>query len=428
MKAKEYDVAAFKERKRQEIQEISEQLETGVRELMTSERYREFLDAMAQFHNYSLNNSILIALQRPDASQVASYKTWEKLGRHVNRGEKGIKVLVPTPVKVQKQQENKLKGEDPEEERKIMRYKVGHVFDVSQTEGEPLPTLGVSELTGSYEGYEKFMAAIREVSPVPIKFADIQGGAKGYFDRNAREIVVQTGMSEAQTMKTAVHEVTHSMLHSREAIRQKERPTDRRSMEVEAESVAYIVAKYYGLNTADYTFGYVSSWSSGRDLKELKRSMETIRSTAGELIDGIYEKMMEKERIMEHSEKEIAIYQINDLAPVHLRFQGMKELKEMGIDPEHLPYTCVYEGKIAEETTLDDVFTTFNMDHPDGYKGHSLSVGDVIVVKDHTGDQRGFYVDTFGFSELTQEQREAITADKSRDHDQKENKERRKTK
>ena len=415
MKSQGYDVEAYKERKRQEIKAISERLEEGVRELMTSEKYQVFLDTMSKFHNYSVNNSILIAQQKPDATQVASYRTWQKIGRHVNRGERGIQILVPTPVKIHSSETDGREGEkEPEEEQILMRYKVGYTFDISQTSGEPLPSLGVEELVGSFQGFEAFMDAVKEVSPVPVRFDDIQGGAKGYYDRNAEEIVIQSEMSEAQTMKTAVHEVTHATLHNREAVKERSEPVDRRTMEVEAESTAYIVSSYFGLDTSEYSFGYVSAWSSGRDTKELKSSMEIIRSTAGELIDGIWDRTWERIKDIDMTaektqEKEIAVYQADE-APVDWQFRGLEELQsELGMRPEQLPYRCVYEGAVDAEATLDDIYTDFNVDHPAGYEGRSMSVGDVIVVRqDGQTLDRGFYVDSFGFAELMPEQTKEI--------------------
>ena len=416
MKSQGYDVEAYKERKKQEIKAISERLEAGVRELMTSERYTTFLDAMSKFHNYSVNNSLLIAMQKPDATHVASYRTWQKLGRHVNKGERGIQVLVPTPVKIKKEYgDEPVRAEDePEEVQQVMRFKVGYVFDLAQTPGEPFPSLSVEELVGSVEGYGAFMDAVKEVSPVPVRFAEIQRGAKGYYDRAAEEIVIQSEMSEAQTMKTAVHEVTHATLHNREAVKERSEPVDRRTMEVEAESTAYIVSNYFGLDTSEYSFGYISAWSSGRDTKELKSSMEIIRTTAGELIDGIWDRTWERLQDMnltaeKTQEKYSAVYQAEG-CPAEWLFRGLSELQDgLGMRLEQLPYRCVYDGTVSAESTLDDIYTDFNLDKPAGYEGRSVSVGDVIVVKaEGQAYDRGYYVDSFGFAELMPEQTKEI--------------------
>ena len=285
------------------IKEITEHLEQGVQEVFESERYRDYLKAMSRFHNYSLNNTLLIVMQKPDASLVAGYGKWrDEFERHVKSGEKGIKILAPAPYKIKKD----VAKTDPDtgqpvigadgkpvteqQEVTIPAFKVVSVFDVSQTEGEPLPSIGVEELTGSVERYGEFFKALEQTSPVPIGFEDIPGGSHGYYHLTEKRIAIQEGMSELQTLKTAIHEIAHSKLHAIDpeapAIEQADRP-DSRTREVQAESVAYAVCQHYGLDTSDYSFGYVAGWSSGKDLKELKASLETIRATAHELITTI---------------------------------------------------------------------------------------------------------------------------------------------
>ena len=279
------------------MKEITDRLETGIQELFESDRFRAYLDTMARFHNYSFNNTILIAMQ--GGQLVAGYNKWrDEFHRNVKKGEKGIKIFAPAPYKVKKDvpkldaQGQPVKDKDgntvtEQKEVQVPAFKIVSVFDVSQTEGEPLPSLGVEELTGSVEQYQDFFKALEQTSPVPIGFEDIPGGSHGYYHLTEKRIAIQEGMSELQTLKTAIHEIAHSKLH---AIDPEAPATDRpdsRTREVQAESVAYTVCQHYGLDTSDYSFGYVAGWSSGRDLKELKASLETIRATAHELITTI---------------------------------------------------------------------------------------------------------------------------------------------
>lgn len=287
---------------KEQLEEITARLEQGIMEMFNSERFREYLQVMSQFHRYSLRNTILIAMQKPDATRVAGFNTWKtKFGRTVKKGEKGIRILAPAPQKIKQEQEKldpKTKlpiiGEDGEpvrEEKEIVipRYKIVSVFDVSQTEGKELPDIAVDELTGSVERYEDFFAALKAVSPFPITFAAIPGEAHGYCDYMSNCIVVDEGMSELQTLKTTIHEIAHAKLHDTNAEGQTEKRVraDRQTKEVQAESVAYTVCQHYGLDTSDYSFGYVVSWSSGRTLPELNSSLEIIHRAADEIISGI---------------------------------------------------------------------------------------------------------------------------------------------
>lgn len=268
-------------------------LEDGVRDLFTSENYKKYLRTMSQFHNYSFNNTILIALQRPDATYVAGYGAWQqKFHRQVKRGEKGITILAPVPVKDKNistdETNHETTSHDPDDEKVTMYFRPVSVFDISQTDGEPLPTLGVDELAGSADGYASFMKALSTLSPVSIRFDEIDGGAKGYYHTVNKEIVIKSGMSEAQTMKTCVHEVSHAILHDRDRMKKEGVQKDRQTKEVEAESVAYAVCAAFGLDTGEsYSFPYIGVWSGSKEMKELKASMDTIRKTAGEIIDGI---------------------------------------------------------------------------------------------------------------------------------------------
>ena len=282
------------------MKEITDRLEIGIQELFESERYTAYLTSMAKFHSYSFNNTLLIAMQ--GGQLVAGYTKWrDDFHRNVKRGEKGIKILAPAPYKVKKEmpkldeQGQPVMDKDGKpltevQETQVPAFKIVSVFDVSQTEGEPLPSIGVDELAGNVEQYEDFFKALEQTSPVPMAFEDIPGGSHGYYHLTEKRIAIQENMSELQTLKTAIHEIAHAKLHAIDpdapVTKQADRP-DSRTREVQAESVAYAVCQHYGLDTSDYSFGYVAGWSSGKDLKELRASLETIRATAHELITTI---------------------------------------------------------------------------------------------------------------------------------------------
>ena len=282
------------------MKEITDRLETGIQELFESERYKAYLTSMAKFHSYSFNNTLLIAMQ--GGQLVAGYNKWrDDFHRNVKRGEKGIKILAPAPYKVKKEvpkldeQGKPVMDKDGKpltevQETQVPAFKIVSVFDVSQTEGEPLPSIGVDELAGNVEQYEDLFKALEQTSPVPMAFEDIPGGSHGYYHLTEKRIAIQENMSELQTLKTAIHEIAHAKLHAIDpeapVTEQADRP-DSRTREVQAESVAYAVCQHYGLDTSDYSFGYVAGWSSGKDLKELRASLETIRATAHELITAI---------------------------------------------------------------------------------------------------------------------------------------------
>ena len=293
------------EKPAEKLKEITDRLEQGIAELFDSERYREYLKVMSKFHNYSFNNTLLIAMQKPDASLVAGFSAWKNnFERNVMKGQKGIKIIAPSPYKI-KQEMQKIDphtqkpviGKDgkpvtEEKEITIPAYKVVSVFDVSQTEGKELPDIAVDELTGDVDRYKDFFAALEKTSPVPIAFENIEGGSHGYYHLEDKRIAINEGMSELQTLKTAIHEIAHAKLHDIDlnAPKDEQQPrVDRRTREVEAESVAYTVCQHYGLDTSDYSFGYVAGWSSGRELAELKGSLETIRGAAAEIINSIDE-------------------------------------------------------------------------------------------------------------------------------------------
>ncbi len=258
---------------------------------------------MAKFHNYSFNNTLLIAMQ--GGQLVAGFNKWkDTFHRTVKKGEKGIKILAPAPYKVKQKMEKLDEQGKPildkdgkpltKKNGQIPAFKVVSVFDVSQTEGEPLPSIAVNELSGSVQDYQDFFKALEQASPVPIGFEDIEGGAHGYFHLLDNRIAIQEGMSQLQTIKTAIHEIAHAKLHAIDPNdpEQTNRP-DSRTREVQAESVAYAVCQHYGLDTSEYSFGYVAGWSSGRELAELKASLEIIRSAAHELISALDEHLAE---------------------------------------------------------------------------------------------------------------------------------------
>ena len=555
------------------MKEITDRLQAGLEELFNSEKYAEYLRVMSQFHHYSFNNTLLIAMQKPDATLVAGYHAWnKKFNRHVMKGEKGIQIIAPAPIR-EKQEQEKVDpntGEvvlgdngQPETEEvtiTIPRFKVSTVFDLSQTDGDPLPELGVEELTASVENYDIFMEAIRSVAPVPIRFDEITSGAKGYYSSAEKEIVIQSGMGEMQTMKTAVHETAHAILHDKDIMQEQGIQKDQQTREVEAESVAFATLAHFELDTSEYSFPYIAGWSSGRDTKELKSSLDTIRRTASEIIDGIEASMREQllerqeqitekaqdidvpgredflkaefqevtlydvpmlysngrvdhtalpeglycydlrgsdydpgepirieeqvavnhaatvisafpvdvselgslrlgeelnfeggeitlseyitaakeldpvvqaermenaigraneELYLDGKEERFAIYQLREGEEYHdLRFMNTEYLAERDLAVEGDNYNFIYGGRLPEGESLDGIYERFNLRHPEGYEGHSLSVSDMVVMQ-RDGEARAYYVDSFGFSEIDEfvEQRQRITQKQHRIED-----------
>lgn len=321
---------------KQKVKEITDKLEAGLKELFESEKYKSYLSTMSKFHNYSFNNTLLIAMQKPEATLVAGYQAWQKnFERHVNKGEKAIRILAPAPYKIKEERDklDPVTGEmmfdengmpqKEETEVTIPAFRAASVFDVSQTDGKPIPELEVNELLSTVEGYEDFVQALMNISPVPIAFEDIPGDSKGYFSTAEKRIAVQENMSESQTLKTMVHEVAHSRLHDKEVNQSMDIPVkDRNTKEVEAESVAFTVCQHFGIDTSDYSFGYIAGWSSGRNMKELKSSLDTIRKTASELITGIEGAMQElqlnREMEQEHGKESILLVHNEDFSEYNL--------------------------------------------------------------------------------------------------------------
>ena len=536
------------EKPAEKLKEITDRLEQGISELFDSERYAEYLRVMSKFHNYSFNNTMLIAMQKPDASLVAGFSAWKNnFQRNVMKGQKGIKIIAPSPFKI-KQETEKIDpqtrkpviGRDgkpvtEEKEITIPAYKVVSVFDVSQTEGKELPDLAVNELTGDVDRYKDFFAALEKTSPVPIAFEPIEGGSHGYYHLEDKRIAINEGMSELQTLKTAIHEIAHAKLHDVDlnAPKDEQPRADRRTREVEAESVAYTVCQHYGLDTSDYSFGYVAGWSSGKELSELKSSLETIRTAAAEIINSIdkelaeIQKAQDKEQTAEqetptepeqteapaqentatqeyiyqvrknpyHDSKDNAyllqaylpqedgrakmgdvLYmgtpekcrelmaqldageltqgQVKELyaqaqeqtpAPEQtageqaeppqeaepdkdsftiyqlkrgdetrdLRFEPYDRLQAAGLAVEAANYDLIYTAPLAPDMTLEGIWEKFNIDHPKDFKGHSLSMSDVVVLHQN-GQDTAHYVDRIGYRnvpEFLQEQAKQLTPD-----------------
>ena len=360
---------------KQRVQELTDKLEQGLQDLFNSDSYRNYLSTMSKFHNYSFNNTLLIAMQKPDATLVAGYKAWQKnFERHVNKGEKAIRILAPAPYKI-KEERDKIdpvtqellldKDGNPKKEEveiTIPAFRAVSVFDVAQTDGKPIPELAAKELLSDVEGYQDMIRAVEAISSVPIELEEIAGDSKGYYDRDSKRIAVQENMSESQTLKTMIHEVAHSKLHSKEVEQDEQMRNDRNTKEVEAESIAYTVCQHFGVDTSDYSFGYIAGWSSGRDTKELRASMDTIRRTASELITGIEEQLQELQRNREVSQEQtkesILLIQNTDLSEFSLldvygmdRPELMQALSEM-TDDDKLSIQAYLESRGAWTTEI----------------------------------------------------------------------------
>jgi len=437
---------------RDKLKEITAKLEAGIKGIFDSEQYKTYLKTLSKFHNYSFNNCLLIAMQKPDASHVAGFNAWrDDFKRPVMKGEKGIKILAPAPFKTKKQVDAvgadgkpifDKSGRRVKEEKEITvpAFKVTTVFDVSQTDGEPLPQLGVNELAGSVDKYKDFFAALEKTSLVPIGFEAITSGAKGYYEQMEKRIAINEGMSELQNLKTAIHEIAHSRLHDIDKNAPKDTPRpDRRTREVEAESIAYTVCQHYGLDTSDYSFGYVATWSGGKELDVLKASLDTIRKEADAIITEVDKHFAEltqsKEQTAERQPSHekwsepatpenapdnpgvpsdnvkaylpeqgntFTIYQLKDGDQTRdLRFEPLERLEAAGLAVELANYDKIYSAPLENGATLEKLYFTFNMDRPEDFKGHSLSISDVVVMN-RDGKETAFYVDGGGkgFQEL----------------------------
>ena len=337
---KKIDWIESRDKRADELHQITDKLEKGVKDVFQSDKYKQFLNVMAKFPRYSVNNTMLIMMQRPDAQLCQSFTGWKQMGRYVKKGEKGISILAPAPYKIEREQ-TKLdeKGRpvfdadgEPVKEKvevTIRAFKVVKTFDLSQTDGKELPTIGPSELLGNIEGYPKLLQALQEISPVPVSFELIDGDAKGFYHLEDKKIVVQDGMSEVQTIKTLLHEMAHQKLHDKDNVPEA-KDISRNGKEVEAESVAYVVCQHYGINTSDYSFSYVAGWSEGKETPELKASLDKIRQTASEFIYQIDQRMevlmAEKEQVQETAKTENPFVQ-------ELADKITEKAKELGFIP-----------------------------------------------------------------------------------------------
>ncbi len=364
---------------RNRMDEIHSRIKEGTRAIYDSEKYKDYLRTLSKFHNYSINNTILIYSQMPYATRVAGITTWNNLGRKVNKGEHGIKIVSPIAKKVER------KADDDEalleeEKNTFTSFRISYVYDISQTTGKALPTIAPQELLGNVAYFQDLQRILTAISPVPVRFSEIPGAAKGYFTSKENEIVIQSGMSEVQTIKTMIHELAHSMLHADKSEK------NSRTKEIEAESVAFTCCHYLGLDTSEYSFPYLVSWSSDKELPELKSSLETIKDTSSNIIKQIEEKVLD----LNH----IEIFQLD--ANSDKCFVGYDNLSDKNISQSD--YTCVYVGPLNTHSP-DDIFSKFNTMLPKNYEGRSLSVSDVIVMHQNSED-KVYYVDSFGFKEL----------------------------
>lgn len=362
---KKIDWLESRDKRTDELQQITDKLEKGVVEVFQSDRYKQFLDTMAKFPRYSVNNSLLIMMQKPDAQLCQSFTGWKQMGRYVKKGEKGISILAPAPYKIEREQ-TKLdeKGRpvfdadgEPVKEKvevTIRAFKVVKTFDLSQTDGKEFPTIGPSELVGNIEGYPKLLQALQEISPVPVSFELIDGDAKGFYHLEDKKIVVQDGMSEVQTIKTLLHEMAHQKLHDKDNVPEA-KDISRNGKEVEAESVAYVVCQHYGINTSDYSFSYVAGWSEGKETPELKASLDKIRQTASEFIYQIDQKMevlmADKDQVQESAKTSSPFAQeLMDKIT-----EGAKDLGFIPVVPETQEKTANPELKVVVDKALKDL-------------------------------------------------------------------------
>ncbi|GHU90194.1 hypothetical protein FACS1894202_09590 [Clostridia bacterium] len=446
--AKPIPIVLTSENPREKLKEITARLEQGVKNIFNSDNFKAYLQTLSKFHNYSLNNTLLIAFQNPEATQIAGFSDWRnKFGRQVLKGEKGIKIIAPSPFKTTKRME----VIDPQTQKSTMKdvevtvpaFKVVSVFDVSQTEGREIPTISVNELTGSVERYNDFFAALEKVSPVPIAFENIETNAKGYyhFGNDGKRIAIREGMSELQTLKTTVHEICHARLHDVDLNTKngEKTRTDKNSREVEAESVAYVVCQHYGLDTSDYSFAYAAKWSGDKEIDVLKASLETIRNTANDIITDIDKHFtaLEKDRAQTVEQQPgheqwgepataanapsnpgvpsddinaylptqgdtFSIYQLKDGDTTHgYRFESLDHLQAAGLAVERGNYEQTYTAPLSATDTPDSLFQKFNIDRPQDFTGHSLSTSDIIVVN-HGGNETALYIDVAGFQDVSQ--------------------------
>lgn len=347
--------------RKEKMKEITDKLEAGIKEIYESGKYTTWLNTMSKFHKYSLNNTILIMAQRPDATMVAGFNQWKKdFERNVKKGEKAIRIIAWNPhnetVQLKKlDPKTKLpvldeNGKELTEEQVVKRpsFRVVNVFDISQTEGKELPALGVTELEGNVDNVSILFEALKRSCPAPIEFKDIEGSAKGYFQAKEQRITIQEGMSDVQTIKTTIHEMAHQKLHSVEG----ENAQTRSGKEIEAESVAYTVCQHFGIDTSEYSFGYVAGWAQDKDMSELKASLLTIRNAASSMIDDIEEHI--KEINLEKEEAKVL--------PIEAAAEQLAvKLDNFAYDHDEYSYNDVISDRTAAlESLKEDLITDRN--------------------------------------------------------------------
>lgn len=345
----------------EKMKQTLDKLEAGVREFYTSEKFITYLQVMSRFHNYSLNNQILIAAQMPEATIVAGYNSWMRnFDRHVKRGEKSITILAPMKIKI-KIDTDKVDeyGNVIQEEKEGIKFRPVSVFDVSQTEGKPLPEI-ISELTGDVSRYEQLLDAARQAAPYPIEIGAVEGSAKGWCNYAQEKIVIKEGMSEAQTLKTAFHETAHARIHGGDTDKSREQK------EVEAESIAYVVCSHFGLDTSDYTFGYVATWAGRQDINLLKQSMQTISQTAKAIITDVERAMEEPELTVSGKSKEEIAQDVKEA----FADQGHPEASvyvantRIDGDKERITAVAAYKGE-ESEFVMKQMVTILTSTEPD---------------------------------------------------------------
>lgn len=365
------------------MKQTLDKLEAGVMEFFTSDKYISYLQVMSKFHTYSANNQVLIAMQMPEATIVAGYNSWMRnFDRHVKKGEKSITILAPQKIKIKVDTDKTDEyGNVIQEEKEGIKFRPVSVFDVSQTEGKPLPQI-ISELTGDVSRYEQLLDAARQAAPYPIEIRAVEGSAKGWCNFTQEKIVIKEGMSEAQTLKTAFHETAHARIHAGDTDKSREQK------EVEAESIAYVVCNHFGLDTSDYTFGYVATWAGRQDINLLKQSLQTISQTAKAIITDVERAMEEPVLTVSGKSKEAIAQDVKDA----FADQGHPEAdiyvtdSRIDGDKERVTVVAAYKGEESEQTMKQML-----ADSLPELSGTTLSV--VPVNQDDVREQAGFSKD-----------------------------------
>ena len=432
------------DRQKEALDDVSKQIEEGIRKVFSNDNYRDYLKVVSRFHTYSFNNTVLIAAQKPDATLCAGFNAWKfKYGRHVKKGEKGIRIISPVKIKETVQEEKT----DPDTGQPVFnedgqlaatpkvvwkqRFRASTVFDIGQTEGNPVPEnlqMELRQLTSTQEGFDAFMAGLGDISHCQFRYAEMPEGPDSFYDADSREIVIREGMEPGETLKATVREASQQLLLDREQAGNRTADKTPETRELEAASAAYIICDHFGLDTSDFSFPSLDSWSSGQDLKALRESGNTIRGTASQVIRSVEYQLQDlqkemtetRENLPEHvsdhengKENEISAYRIyqirNDLPDRHERmFQNLATLQLDGKDVISDAYSAVYEGSLdgtesgkSAQQVLDGLFEKFNIAHPDDFRGHSMSVSDVVVLQEN-GVEKAYYVDSLGFKEVPQ--------------------------